>query len=118
MASRQIKLCDGCGRSMGQICEVWTLGRKEYCSRSCLDADRLKAESGKQPSRAYVAVAFIIALLMFAFVATPRNRAQDNGHLHRADYCSKWRQAGSGAFTSNCSYDSGGPSRQLARRTA
>jgi hypothetical protein len=101
MASRHIKLCDGCGRSMAQICEVWTLGRKEYCSRRCLDADRLMAESGKQPSRAYIAFAFIVALLTFAFVATPRARAQDNRHIHHAHYYSKWHQAGSDASPCN-----------------
>ena len=80
MALRHIKsyLCDGCGRSTEQICEVWTRGSKEYCSRRCLDADRLKAESGKQPSRAYIAFAFIIALLTFAIAASPRARAQDD----------------------------------------
>ena len=104
MALRHIKscLCDRCGRSTEHICEVWTRGSKEYCSRRCLDADRLKAESGKQPSRAYIAFAFIIALLTFAFVATPRARAQNNGPpLHHADYYSKWRQPGSAASCCN-----------------
>ena len=104
MASCHVKsyLCDRCGRSIEQICEVWTRGSKEYCSRRCLDADRLKAESGKQSSRAYIAFAFIIALLTFAFVATPRARAQDNSpHLHHADYYSKWHQPGNAASCCN-----------------
>jgi hypothetical protein len=91
MALRRIKShrCDRCGRSTEQICEVWTRGSKEYCSRRCLDAGRLKAASRKSSSRAYIGFAFIIALLMFAFAATPRPRAQDNGHhLHHADYYS------------------------------
>src|SRR6202022_4030838 len=85
MALRHIKsyLCDRCGRSTEQICEVWTRGGKEYCSRRCLDADRLKAASRKSPSRAYIGFAFIIALLTLAFAITPRARAQNNGqHLH------------------------------------
>ena len=96
MALRHIKsyLCDGCGRSTEQIGEVWTIGSKEYCSRRCLDADRLKAASCKSPSRAYIGLAFIIALLTFAFAVTPRARAQDNGHhLHHADYYSQWQAA-------------------------
>jgi hypothetical protein len=40
--------------------------------------------------------------LTFAFVATPRARAQDNGHrLHHADYYSKWHQPGSAASCCN-----------------
>jgi hypothetical protein len=40
--------------------------------------------------------------LTFAFVATPRARAQNNGpHLHHADYYSKWRQPGSAASCCN-----------------
>jgi hypothetical protein len=103
MALRHIKsyLCDGCGRSTEQIGEVWTIGSKEYCSRRCLDADRLKAASPTSPSRAYVGFALIIALLMFVFATTPRARAQDNGHhLHHADHYSKWLQPGS--VTSCC----------------
>jgi hypothetical protein len=125
MASRHIKVCDGCGRSTGQTCEVWTLGRKEYCSRRCLNADRLKAESGKLPSRAYLALAFALALLTFAFVATPRARAQDNRHLHHAHYYCKCHHASSavsscngketkdGQTTRDWSYDSGSPLGQL-----
>jgi hypothetical protein len=89
-------LCDGCGRSTEQIGEVWTIGSKEYCSRRCLDADRLKPASPTSPSRAYLGLAFVIALLMFVFATTPRARAQDNGHhLHHADHYSKWLQPGS-----------------------
>ncbi len=100
MALRHIKsyLCDRCGQSTEQICEVWTRGSKEYCSRRCLDADRLKAASRKSSSRAYIGFAFIIALLTFAIAATPRARAKDNSHhLHHADYYSKWHQPGSAA---------------------
>src|SRR5260370_15248932 len=89
MALRHIKsyLCDRCGQSTEQICEVWTRGSKEYCSRRCLDADRLKAASRKSSSRAYIGFAFIIALLAFAIAATPRTRAQGHSHhLHHADY--------------------------------
>jgi hypothetical protein len=104
MALRHIKsyLCDGCGRSTEQICEIWTLGSKEYCSRHCLDADRLKAASRESSSRAYIGCVFIVALLTFAFAATPRARAQDNDHhLYHADYYSKWHQPGSAASCCN-----------------
>jgi hypothetical protein len=98
MALHHIKshLCDGCGRSMEQIGEVWTTGSREYCSRRCFEVDRLAATSPTSPSWAYVGLAFIIALLMFVFVTTPRARAQDNGHhLYHADHYSKWLQPGS-----------------------
>jgi hypothetical protein len=71
-------LCASCGRSMEQVCEVWTIGDKEYCRR-CLDADRFK-EASRKSSRAYIAVAFIIALLTLAFAVTPKARAQDIRH--------------------------------------
>ena len=104
MALRHIKsyLCDGCGRSTKQIVEVWTRGSREYCSRRCFDADRLKAASPTSPSRAYFGFAFIIALLMVVFATTPRARAQDNGHhLHHADHYSKWLQPGTAASCCN-----------------
>src|ERR1700730_13295166 len=104
MPLRNIKsyLCDRCGRSTEQICEVWTRGGKEYCSRRCLDADRLRAASRKSPSRAYIGFAFIIALLTLAFAVTPRARAQDNGYyLHHADYYSNEHQPGSAASCCN-----------------
>jgi hypothetical protein len=81
-------LCAGCGRNMDEVGEVWTIGDKEYCRR-CLDADRFK-EASRTSSRAYIAVAFIIALLTLAFALTPKARAQDNDHhLSHADYHSK-----------------------------
>jgi hypothetical protein len=58
MALRHIKsyLRGRCGQSTEQICEVWTRGSKEYCSRRFLDADRLKAASRKSSSRAIIAL--------------------------------------------------------------
>lgn len=90
MALRRIEsdFCAGCGRSMDEVGEVWTIGDREYCRR-CLDADRLK-EASRKSSGVYVAVAFIIALLALAFALTPKARAQDADlHLSHADYHSK-----------------------------
>jgi len=104
MALHHIKshLCDGCGRSMEQVGEVWTIGGKEYCSRRCFEGDRPGATSPTSPSWAYVGLAFIVALFMFVFVATPRARAQDSGHhLHHTDHYSKWLQPGSAASCCN-----------------
>ena len=73
MALRHVKshLCNGCGRSMEQDFEIWTIGGKPYCSRRCFDADGFK-EASRKSSRAYIGLAFIIALLMLAFATTPK----------------------------------------------
>jgi len=104
MALHHIKsyLCDDCGRSTKQVGEVRTTGGKDHCSRRRLDADPPRAAPSAWPSRAYVGLAFIIALLMFAFATTPKARAQDNGHhLHHADHYSKWLQPGTTASCCN-----------------
>jgi hypothetical protein len=101
MAMRHISyLCNGCGRSLEHVYEVWMIGGKQYCRR-CIDANRLNKAS-RSSSRAYIGFAFIIALLMMAFAVTPKARAQDNGHyLYHADYYSKWHQPGSDASCCN-----------------
>jgi hypothetical protein len=101
MAMRHISyLCDGCGRSLEQVREVWMVGGNQYCRR-CIAADR-SSEASRNSSRAYIGFAFIIALLMMAFALTPKARAQDNGHhLYHADDYSKWHQPGSAASFCN-----------------
>ena len=95
MTMRHISyLCDGCGRSLDHVREVWMIGGKQYCLR-CVDADRFN-EASRNSSRAYIGFAFIIALLMMAFAVASKARAQDNGHhLYHADYYSQWHQLGS-----------------------
>jgi hypothetical protein len=103
MALRPIKSypCDGCGRSMEKVCESWTTDGRQYCSRRCLDTLEFK-DASRKSSRAYIGLAFIIALLMFAFATSPKARAQDSGHhLYHADYYSKWHQPGTHASCCN-----------------
>jgi hypothetical protein len=81
--------CEGCGRSLELVCEVWTIGNRDYCRR-CLDVDRFK-EAARKSSPAYIAVAFSIALLTFVFATTPKHRAQDNDrHLYVVNHLSDW----------------------------
>lgn len=91
MSLRHIEsyFCDDCGRSLEQVREVWTIGNRDYCRR-CLDVDRSK-EASRKWSRAYIAVAFSIAVLTLAFATTPKHRAQDNDHrLYVAHLLSDW----------------------------
>lgn len=91
MALRHVKsyLRDGSGRRMDQGI------------RPSVDVDRSK-EASRESSRAYIGLAFIVALLMLAFAFTPKARAQDNGHhLYHADYYSKWHQPGTHASCCN-----------------
>jgi hypothetical protein len=77
--------CDGCGRSLERVCEVWTIGGRDYCRR-CLDVDR-----SRKSSRAYIAVAFSIVLLTLVFATTPKHRAQDNDRrLYVVHHLSDW----------------------------
>jgi hypothetical protein len=81
--------CNGCRRNLEQVCEVWTIGNRDYCRR-CLDVNRFK-EASRKLSRAYIAIAFSMALLTLAFATTLKHRAQDNDRrLYVVHHLSDW----------------------------
>jgi hypothetical protein len=107
--------CTGMLRGLRNIYKGQNCSR-HYCSEKCLRegeerAARYAIAGSGFHSRWYVAVAGMLAVLMVAFVSTPRARAQDQAEHHHSpwhDFYKDWKQPNSTSGCCNARYDQNG----------